>query len=84
MVEINVCEAPCWWIIPRAGVVFLDQEQLTSMGVQEHMAPLLSHLLNSSSFSSPSPLLPGKWQLHIRNPACCILGLDIHKVSLQS
>lgn len=52
---------------PSSGVVFLDPEQLNSMGVQDHMAPpFLSHLLTLP----PSPLPPlcclEKWQLHIK------------------
>lgn len=38
---------------PSSGVVFLDQEQLSSMGEQEHMAPLLSHPL---TLPPPPPL----------------------------
>lgn len=67
---------------PSSGVVFLDQEQLSSMGAQEHMAPppLIppTHSSSSSSSSSLSPLLPGKRQLHIKkleNHPVAFLGL---------
>lgn len=75
---------------PSSRVVFLDQEQLTSMGVQEHMAPLLFHpLTHSSLLLLPLPLCSlenggsalGKLD---GNTACCILGLNMRKASLQS
>lgn len=39
---------------PSSEVVFLDRERLSGIGVQEHMAPLLSHPL---TLPPPPPLL---------------------------
>lgn len=69
---------------PTGGVVFLDQEKLTSMGVEETYAPpLLSHPLNLPPPPPPLfPLLHGKWQLHVTkletHPAA-LLGLTFVK-----
>lgn len=41
---------------PSSVVVFLDQEQLASVGLREHMAPLSSNPLTLPPASTPHPL----------------------------
>lgn len=41
---------------PSSVVAFLDQEQLASVGLREHMAPLLSNPLTLPPASPPRPL----------------------------
>lgn len=85
-----------WWTLmcvkplavkdyPASVVVFLDYEPLASMGLREHMAPLLSNPLALPPPSPPCSLPIAIWKMpasddKAQSPPRCILRLNIQHV----